>query len=91
MSRKVPRIRVAEEARDSVRPDKWPMTLEALQPYYRGVFFATVTMKRRFGALGREGRGPLKEVSSYQRMVRQYREALAETAELKSAKQPAGL
>ncbi len=86
-----PEIRVSsEEAHDSVRPDKPPMALEELQPYYRGVFFATVTMKRRFGALGREGRSPLKEVSNYQGMVRQYREAIAQTTELKRAKQPAG-
>ncbi len=86
-----PEIRVSsEEARDSVRPEKPPMTLEALQTYYRAAFSATVTMKRRFAGLGREGRGPLKEVSSYQRMVRQHREAILETAELKRAKQPAG-
>ena len=73
----------AEEARESVRPDKRPMTLEELLIYYRGVFFATVALKKRFGAWGRSGRGAFKEVSDYQTMVRRYREALEETVKLK--------
>ena len=73
----------AEEARESVRPDKRPMTLEELLIYYRGVFFATVALKKRFGAWGRSGRGAFKEVSDYQTMVRRYRKALEETVKLK--------
>ena len=73
----------AEEARESVRPDKRPMTLEELLIYYRGVFFATVALKKRFGAWGRSGREAFKEVSGYQTMVRRYREALEETVKLK--------
>jgi hypothetical protein len=73
----------AEEARESVRPDKEPMTLEELLIYYRGVFRATVALKKRFGAWGRSGREAFKEVSNYQTMVRRYRETLEETVELK--------
>ena len=73
----------AEEARESVRPDKEPMTLEELLTYYRGVFRATVALKKRFGAWGRSGREAFKEVSNYQTMVRRYRETLEETVELK--------
>ncbi len=73
----------AEEARESVRPDKRPITLEELLIYYRGVFFATVALKKRFGAWGRSGREAFKEVSDYQTMVRRYREALEETVKLK--------
>jgi hypothetical protein len=76
----------AEEARESVRPDKRPMTLEELLIYYRGVFFATVALKKRFGGWGRSGREAFKEVSNYQTMVRKYREALEETVELKREK-----
>jgi hypothetical protein len=72
----------AEEARESVRPDKRPMTLEELLIYYRGVFRATVALKKRFGGWGRSGREALKEVSGYQAMVQRYREALQETVEL---------
>ena len=79
-----PEIRVtATEARKgSVRPDKRPITLEELVPYYRGVFFATVALKKRFGGWGRSGREAFKEVSDYQTMVRRYREALQETVKL---------
>ena len=73
----------AEEARESVRPDKEPITLEELLIYYRGVFRATVALKKRFSAWGRSGREAFKEVSNYQTMVRRYRETLEETVELK--------
>jgi hypothetical protein len=73
----------AEEARESVRPDKEPITLEELLIYYRGAFRATVALKRRFSAWGRSGREAFKEVSNYQTMVRRYRETLEETVELK--------
>jgi len=78
-----PELRVtAKEARESVRPDKRPMTLEELLIYYRGVFRATVALKKRFGAWGRSGREAFKEVSDYQKMVRRFRKALEETVEL---------
>src|SRR3712207_1107502 len=73
----------AEEARESIRPDKRPMTLEELLIYCRGVFRATVALKKRFGAWGRSGREAFKEVSNYQTMVRRYRKALEETVKLK--------
>ena len=75
----------AEEARESVRPDKRPMTLEELLVYYRGAFRATVALKRRFGGWGRPGREAFREVSKYQRMVQRYRQALAKTIELKKS------
>jgi peroxiredoxin len=80
-----PELRVtAKEARESVRPDRRPMTLEELLIYYRGVFFATVVLRKRFGAWGRPSeRAALKEMSDYQTMVRRYRKALEETVELK--------
>jgi hypothetical protein len=81
-----PELRVtAEEARESVRPDKRPMSFEQLLPYYRGVFFATVAMRKRFGGWGRRGRDAFGEVSKYQTMVQRYRKALAETIEIKKS------
>src|SRR5919107_2434328 len=75
-----PELRVtAEEARESVRPDKRPMSIEELLVYHRGVFRTTVALKKRFGEWGRQGRGALKEVSKYQTMVQRYREALEKT------------
>jgi peroxiredoxin len=80
-----PEIEVtAPEARtSSVRPDKGTMTLEQLVPYYRGVYSATVALKKRFGGWARSGRDALEEVDRYQAMVRRYREALDETMNLK--------
>jgi AhpC/TSA family len=73
----------APEARESsVRPEKRQITLEQLIPYYRGVFFTTVALKKRFGGWGRSGRNAFKEVDRYQAMVRRYRNALEKTVNL---------
>jgi hypothetical protein len=83
-----PKLRVtAEEARESVRPDKRPMNMEELLVYYRGVFRATVALKKRFDRWGRSGRDAFKEVSKYQTMVRRYRKALEETVALKKSEE----
>ena len=60
-----------------------PMSLEALVPYYNGAYLATVALKGRLGKLGPEGRGALQEVSHYQKRVREFREAIHKTIELK--------
>ena len=81
-----PEIQVtAEEASESVRPDKKPIGLRDLLVYYRGVFRATVVLKKRFGGWGRSGREAFREVSRYQTMVQRYREALQETVELEKS------
>ena len=76
-------IRVsAEEAEASTgRPDRPPITLEQLVPYYRGVFFTTVALKRRFGEL--KDRAAFREVDRYQQMAKEYAAAINETRELK--------
>ena len=72
----------AEEAEAStVRPDRPPITLEQLVPYYRGVFFVTVALKRRFGEL--KDRAAFKEVDRYQQMAKEYAAAINETRDLK--------
>jgi len=75
-------IVTAVEAGESVRPDKRSLTLEELLMYYRGVFFATTALKKRFGGWGRKGREAFDELGRYQEMVRRYREALEETVEI---------
>jgi hypothetical protein len=83
-----PELRVtAEEIGESVRPDKRPLTMEELLVYYRGVYRATVALKKRFGGWGRRGRDAFGEVGRYQTMVRRYRKALAETVELKKSEE----
>lgn len=74
----------ADEAqKDSVRPDRPPITLEQLIPYYRGVFFTSVALKKRFGESG--DKEAAREVDSYQKLTNRYSEALQETRKLKSA------
>jgi hypothetical protein len=79
-----PQIQVtAEEAQQTVGPDKPAATLDELLPYYRGAFFASVALKGRLAALGETGREAVREIGSYQRMVHEYRDALAATAQMK--------
>lgn len=60
-----------------------PMSLEALQPYYAGAFFTTVALKGRLARLGLEARPALQEVSRYQEMVVEFRDAITATLEIK--------
>jgi hypothetical protein len=60
-----------------------PMSLEALVPYYNGAYFATVALKGRLGKLGPDARSAMQEVSQYQKMVTEFREAIQKTIELK--------
>jgi hypothetical protein len=80
-----PEFRVtAVRAREvSVRPDRPPMQLEQLIPYYRGVLFTTIALKKRFGGWGHSGKKAFREVDGYQAMVRRYNKALQETVEIK--------
>ena len=76
------RATAEEAAENTVRPDKPPMPLEQLTPYYRGVFFTTVALKRRFGEM--RDRDAFREVDRYQRMVKDYRAKIWETVEQSS-------
>jgi len=75
------RVSVEEAEASTVRPNRPPITLEQLVPYYRGVFFVTVALKRRFGEL--KDRAAFKEVDRYQQMAKKYAAAINETRELK--------
>jgi hypothetical protein len=82
-----PEIRVsAEEAEnETVRPDKPAITLEQLQPYYRGVYFATVSMKKKLADEGLEEGSLVKRVDDYQGLVTEYNTAIQETVEAKGS------
>jgi AhpC/TSA family len=77
------RVTAARARETSVRPERTAMELEQLIPYYRGVLFTTIALKKRFGGWGRSGKKALREVDGYQAMVRRYNEALKETVEIK--------
>jgi AhpC/TSA family len=74
----------AEEAEnETVRPGKPVMALEQLKPYYRGVYFATVSMNKKLVDEGLEGGRLAKKVNGYQALVTEYNEAIKETLEAK--------
>ncbi len=60
-----------------------PISLEALVPYYNGAYNVTVALKGRLGILGPDGRSALQEVSHYQKMLIEFRDAIRQTVELK--------
>ena len=80
-----PEIRIsAEEAEnETVRPNKPAMTLEQLKPYYRGVYFATVSMNKKLVDEGLQGENIAKRVNDYQRLVTEYNAAIQETIKAK--------
>jgi hypothetical protein len=82
-----PEIRIsAEEAEnETMRPDRPAMTLEQLQPYYRGVYFATVSMKKKLADEGLQGESIAKRVNDYQGLVTEYNAAIQETVEAKGS------
>jgi hypothetical protein len=83
-----PEIQIsAEEAEnETVRPDKPVMTLEQLKPYYRGVYFATVSMKKKLVDEGLQGENIAKRVNGYQALVTEYNTAIQETLDAKAAR-----
>ncbi len=76
-----PQIQVTpESAEHSVGPDKQAKSLEDLIPYYQGAFSASVALKGRMITKGERDAG--SEITNYQRMVREYRDALVATVDL---------
>jgi hypothetical protein len=76
----------AEEAEnETVRPDKPTITLEQLKPYYRGVYFATVSMNKKLVDEGLQGESIAKRINDYQRLVSEYNAAIEKTLEVKSS------
>ena len=80
-----PEIQIsAEEAEnETVRPHKPAMTLEQLKPYYRGVYFATVSMNKKLVDEGLQSESIAKRVNDYQRLVTEYNAAIQQTIEAK--------
>jgi peroxiredoxin len=80
-----PEIQIsAEEAEnETVRPDKPTLTLEQLKPYYRGVYFATVSMNKKLVDEGLQGESIARRVNDYQGLVSEYNAAIEETLKAK--------
>jgi hypothetical protein len=77
------RISAAEAEAESVRPEKPVITLEQLRPYYQGVYFATVSMKK-LSEEGLEGGNLARRLEGYQELVTEYNAAIKETLEANS-------
>jgi peroxiredoxin len=80
-----PEVRISAEVaeNETVRPDKPAITLEQLKPYYRGVYFATVSTQKKLAAEGLEGGSFAEKIDGYQKMVEEYNAAIQETVEAK--------
>jgi hypothetical protein len=61
-----------------------PFKFENLLPYYNGAYFASVAIKGRLAAAGQAEAA--REVTAYQEMVTEFREAIRETAKLRQAR-----
>ena len=61
-----------------------PFKFENLLPYYNGAFYASVAIKGRLAATGQVEAA--REVTAYQEMVTEFREAIRETAKLRQAR-----
>jgi hypothetical protein len=68
---------------ETVRPDKPAMTLEQLRPSYQGVYFVTVSMKKKVAEEGLEGGNLAKKLDGYKELVTEYKGAIKETIEIK--------
>ena len=63
-----------------------PLPFEALTPFYNGAFFSTTALKGRAAKVPPEARKAyLEEISRFQQMISEFRDAVAQTAELKKA------
>ncbi len=61
-----------------------PAKFENLLPYYDGAYFASVAIKGRLAAAGQVEAA--REVSAYQQMVTEFREAIRKTAKLRQGR-----
>lgn len=64
-----------------------PFRFENLLPYYDGAYFASVAIKGRLAATGQVEAA--REVTAYQEMVVEFREAITKTQKLRQARQEA--
>jgi hypothetical protein len=58
-----------------------PFKFDNLLPYYNGAYYASVAIKGRLAAAGHLEAA--REVTAYQEMVVEFREAIRETAKLR--------
>jgi hypothetical protein len=79
-------ISAQEAESESVRPEKPVIALEQLNPYYRGVYFATASMNKKLVDEGLQGESIAKKVEGYQALVTEYNSAIQETLEAKAAR-----
>lgn len=62
-----------------------PFRFENLVPYYNGAYYATVAIKGRLATAGQIEAA--REVTAYQEMLVEFREAVMQTHKLRQARQ----
>lgn len=71
------RVTASEAAESTVRPERPPMPLESLRPYYLGAYFTSVALKKRIGD-NEDG----QKVDEYRELVERYSEAVRQTLKM---------
>lgn len=72
-----------EAAERTVRPDRPPMPLESLKPYYTGAYFTSVALKKRVGHLGENATG--HKIDEYRELTERYSQAVRQTIKVKAS------
>ncbi len=65
-----------------------PFPFENLLPYYTGAYYATVAIKGRLAAADQVEAA--REVTAYQEMLVEFRDAIIQTQKLRQARQASG-
>lgn len=77
-------IHVTAAEAEQHRSSREGISLQALLPYYRGVYYATVAIKGRLAAYGPECREGVRDVGRFQAMMQGYSKALQETIDMET-------
>jgi hypothetical protein len=72
------RFTADEAAEKTVRPERPPMSLESLRPYYLGSYFTSVALKKRLGE-----NEASEKVDEYREQVERHSEAVRQTLKMK--------
>jgi hypothetical protein len=78
------RVTAGEAAERTVRPDRPPMPLESLKPYYTGAYFTSVALKKRVGHLGENAAG--HKIDEYRELTERYSQAVRQTIKVKASR-----
>lgn len=78
-------VSAGEAAERTVRPERPPMPLESLKPYYTGAYFTSIALKKRVGHFGENEAG--RRIDEYRELTERYSEAVRQTLKVKRSEE----